>query len=244
MAMRLLEHVPLAPGQRVLDVACGTGVVARLAAPRVAPAGRVVGLDLNPAMLAVARLHAPDVDVTIEWKQGDAGALPFGDDSFDAVLCQQGLQFFPDKVKALREMHRVVKSGGIVALAVFGRASHFNTAFAEALAERLGQSVAARVLAPFSLADRAALQTALNETAFNAIEIRTISVTRYVQPTQKWLLQYSGGTPFSNAVASLEPLVRAEIVREIAAKLKDFWDGERFAVPSEVNLLYARKGGL
>lgn len=88
----LLDAAGVAAGQRILDVACGTGVVAREAADRLGEKGTVVGLDLNEAMLAVARRLRPD----LEWRQGDVAALPFRDGSFDVVLCQAGLMFFPD----------------------------------------------------------------------------------------------------------------------------------------------------
>ena len=97
-APHLVELAGVAPGQAVLDVACGTGIVARTAADTLEGAGRVVGLDLNEAMLAVARRVRPD----IEWRQGDAASLPFPDGSFDTVLCQMALMFFPDRARALR----------------------------------------------------------------------------------------------------------------------------------------------
>ncbi|MGH9225110.1 MAG: class I SAM-dependent methyltransferase [Acidimicrobiales bacterium] len=113
----VLCHVAgVAPGQRVLDVACGTGIVARTAADLVAPDGTIVGLDLNEAMLTVARRVRPH----IEFHQGDASALPFPDESFDTVLCQMALMFFPDRPKALREMARVVTTEGTVAVVVPG----------------------------------------------------------------------------------------------------------------------------
>jgi ubiquinone/menaquinone biosynthesis C-methylase UbiE len=241
MAARLLEGATLRAGQRVLDVACGTGIVARLAAPRVAPSGKVVGIDLNEAMLAVARVHAPATGIPIDWKQGDATALPFTDAAFDAVFCQQGLQFFPDKPGSLREMHRVAASGGTVALAVFGPASRFNTALAEALKERAGAEVATRSLAPFTMGNTGDLRALLGDAGFRTIEIRTIVLMRRVLPSQEWLLQYSGGTPYATAVTSLDSEVRAGMVREIAAKLKTFWRDDCFAVPSDVHLVYARK---
>ena len=104
----------VAPGQRVLDVACGTGIAARTVADRLAGTGQVTGVDLNPGMLTVARRVRPD----LEWKQGDAADLPFGDDSFDTVVCQMALMFFPDRRAAVREMARVTRPGGTVALAV------------------------------------------------------------------------------------------------------------------------------
>ena len=110
----LVDTGRVEPGQSVLDVACGTGIVARTAADRLAGTGRVVGLDLNAAMLAVARRVRPD----LEWRQGDVAALPFPHGAFDRVLCQMALMFFPDRAAALREMARVAAPGGVVAVCV------------------------------------------------------------------------------------------------------------------------------
>ena len=96
----------LQPGERVLDVACGTGAVTRLAAQRVGTTGTVTGIDLNPGMLAVARSATPP-EMAIEWHQTSAESMPLPDDAFDVVLCQLGLQFMPDKLAALQEMRRV-----------------------------------------------------------------------------------------------------------------------------------------
>ena len=114
-APHLVEAGGVAPGQAVLDVACGTGVVARAAADRMGGLGRVVGLDLNEGMLTVAGRLRPD----IEWRQGDAAALSFAPGSFDVVLCQSALMFFPDRAGALREMARVATPGGTVAVQVW-----------------------------------------------------------------------------------------------------------------------------
>jgi|SRR5262245_60107846 len=111
----LVEAAGIQPGQSVLDVACGTGIVARTAAARVGSTGRVVGLDLNEAMLGVARRVRPD----IEWRQGDAASLPFPDGTFDVTLCQSALMFLPDPVRALSEMRRVTRSPGTVAVQVY-----------------------------------------------------------------------------------------------------------------------------
>ncbi len=113
----LCEAADVGPGQRLLDVACGTGIVARTAADLVAPEGQVVGLDLNEAMLTVARRLRPD----IEFHQGDATTLPFPDGSFDIALCQMALMFFPDRRTALREMGRVIRPGATVAVAIPNR---------------------------------------------------------------------------------------------------------------------------
>ncbi len=112
-AEQLVAAAGIAPGQRVLDVACGTGVVARRAAA-ITGAAAVTGVDINQAMLTVAARVSPE----IKWRQGDAGALPLPDTAFDTALCQMALMFFPDPVQSLREMARVVKDGGTVAIAV------------------------------------------------------------------------------------------------------------------------------
>jgi ubiquinone/menaquinone biosynthesis C-methylase UbiE len=110
----LVDLAGIAPGQVVLDVACGTGIVARTVADVQRGQGRVVGLDLNEAMLDVARRVRPE----IEWRQGDAARLPFLDGTFDVALCQMAFMFFPDRAQVLREMARVVRGNGTVAFAV------------------------------------------------------------------------------------------------------------------------------
>lgn len=111
----VLDAADVRVGQDVLDVACGTGIVARHAAERVRPTGQVTGLDLNPAMLAVASRVGPG----ITWQQGDVAAMPFDNGAFDAVTCQAAAMFFPDLVGALREMGRVTRPDGVVAVQVF-----------------------------------------------------------------------------------------------------------------------------
>lgn len=111
----LLNYAGVTAGQRVLDVACGTGVVARQAAEIVGQAGAVTGVDLNPAMLEVAQERAS----AIRWRVGDAADLPFADNTFDVALCQSALFFFGDPARAVKEMARVVRVGGVVALQTY-----------------------------------------------------------------------------------------------------------------------------
>jgi SAM-dependent methyltransferase len=111
-----LDELMLSPRDRVLDIACGTGIVARLAKERLGKSGAVVGIDVSAGMLAVARPAAPDID----WREGDANALPLrGDERFDIVVCQQGLQFFSDKTAAAAEMRRALAQGGRLAVATW-----------------------------------------------------------------------------------------------------------------------------
>ena len=152
----LCDAASIARGQRVLDVACGTGALAVAVAARVSPGGAVVGLDANPEMLAVARRKHPD----IEWHDGRAESLPFADASFDAVVSQFGLMFFDDRVAALREMQRVRRPGGSLAVAVCDAIERSpGYALLAALLERLfGKHVADAFRAPFVLGDAAGLR--------------------------------------------------------------------------------------
>jgi len=131
-AADLVALAALQPGEWVLDVACGTGVVARLAAQRVGPTGTVVGLDLEPEMLAVAHALPPPPGAPITWHEGDASAMPLADAAFDVVLCQQRVQFFPDRTAALHEMYRVLAPGGRLALSVWRALQHNPYSAAEA----------------------------------------------------------------------------------------------------------------
>ena len=103
-AKDLVEIAQLQPKERVLDIACGTGIVARTAALTLGSGGSVVGLDVSLPMLAAARSAAAAEGLSIDWQEGSAMKLPLADAACDVVLCQQGLQFFPDRPAALREM--------------------------------------------------------------------------------------------------------------------------------------------
>ena len=117
----LLDELALAPGEAVLDIATGPGTIARLAAARVGPSGRVVGCDLSPAMLAIARGKPPIPGAApISYIECSADALDVPSDSVDAVTCQQGLQFFPDRPAALAEMRRAARGGARLGIAVWG----------------------------------------------------------------------------------------------------------------------------
>ncbi len=112
----LLTQVAVRRGERVLDVACGTGIVARLARERAGSTAKVVGIDVAEPMLEMARSVAADID----WRVGDAAALPLQpDERFDLVVCQQGLQFFPDRAGAVRQMRRALVDGGRLAVSTW-----------------------------------------------------------------------------------------------------------------------------
>ena len=156
-APRVAQAAQLGPGQRVLDVACGTGVLAREALARTAPGGAVAGLDPNAGMLAVARAIAPAID----WCQGVAEALPYPAGGFDAVVSQFGLMFFDDRAQALREMLRVLRPGGRLAVAVWDALEHVPAyaALVDVLERAAGPAAADALRAPFAMGRREVLVT-------------------------------------------------------------------------------------
>jgi SAM-dependent methyltransferase len=148
----LVTAAQIQPDHRVLDVACGTGVLARAAASRVTSPGSVTGLDASSGMLAVARRLAPE----IEWRQGTAESLPYPDHSFDVVVSQFGVMFFTDRRQAIREMVRVLTAGGRLAVAVWDSLDNTPAYATEvSLVQRMaGQQAADALRAPFALGDR------------------------------------------------------------------------------------------
>lgn len=169
---RLLRHAALQLGDRVLDIACGTGVVARQVAPLVGMQGKVVALDMNPAMLAVARALPAPAGASVSWLEGNATALPFADAAFDVVLCQHGLPFFPDRAMAAREMRRVIAPGGralVMVLQALSRHPVFE-ALMSSVATRLALPISA-VMIPFSLPDANELAGLYTAAGFPAVHV-------------------------------------------------------------------------
>jgi len=148
---RVCDAAGISLGKKVLDVACGTGALTCVAAERVGTQGKVVGLDINEDMLGVARTKTS----LVEWRQGRAEDLPFEDESFDAVVSQFGYMFFENQVSALREMFRVLRSGGRMAIAVCDALDHAPgyAVLAEMLHRLFDLEVAEAFRAPFACGD-------------------------------------------------------------------------------------------
>jgi len=168
---RIVAAAGISPGQRVLDVGCGTGILAREAASRAGPTGFVAGLDPNPGMLEVARHIAP----VVQWRQGVAESLPFPEQSFDAVVSQFGLMFFSDRAEALRQALRVLSPGGRLAVAVWDALDTMAAYATEvALLEReAGRPAADALSAPFVLGKRDDLVTLFTDAGVACVDVTT-----------------------------------------------------------------------
>lgn len=165
----IVATAALAPGMRVVDVACGTGVLTLEAARAVSPGGDVVGVDLNPGMLAVARRKAPEID----WREAPAESLPLASDAFDAAVSQFGLMFFRDRPAALREMWRVLRPGGRLAVAVWGALDDAPgyAAVTALLARLFGEEIADLLRAPYCLGDATLLERLLRDAGIEGARV-------------------------------------------------------------------------
>jgi ubiquinone/menaquinone biosynthesis C-methylase UbiE len=239
LALDLVELAALNEGDRVVDIACGTGVVARLAAERVGADGTVAGVDINPGMLAVARATAPDS--TIEWQEASAEALPLPDDAFDVVLCQMGLQFFPGKGTALEEMRRVLVVGGRVLINLPGPTPPIFAVLEEALARHLGADAAGFMRAVFSLHDAGEIRELLTGAGFQEVEVRSSVKTLRLPNPESFLWQYVHSTPLAAAVAQLDEDGRAGLQGEVLAGWQPYTDDAAFVLPLGVTVAMARK---
>lgn len=240
----LLEHAEPQAGERVLDVACGTGIVARTVAPLVGSEGKVIALDISPDMLAVARKHAAPSGAVIEWREGDALALPDG--PFDLVLCQQGLQFFPDPAAAVTEMRRVLDHEGRVVLSVWQplQLHVVYEALLRSTAHQLGAALEDLAHA-WSLGDAKQLRRLFDDAAFQETTISQHSITvEFPEPDRFVDLTVLGGATTIPAFARLGEAERAELVESVKQETEDVLERYRneqtIAFPMYAHTVVAR----
>ena len=236
-APRLVDVVEVAGRDRVLDVACGTGLVARHAASRLDSEGVVVGVDINVGMLEVARRLAPELD----WRVGDAMGLPFDDGDFDVVLCQFALMYFADRVAALREMHRVLQSGGRVGAVVwasFERATGY-VILAQAVQELAGEAAAALLRGPHELGKEDLLVGLLHSAGFNDVRAELGSGTQTHPSVERFVTMEVKGTPLE---AHVDDTMLDAVIDAISDQLKSFEtrDGA-LILPMDAVIVTARK---
>jgi ubiquinone/menaquinone biosynthesis C-methylase UbiE len=240
-ADRLIETSGVHGGDRVLDVACGTGIVARRAASRVGSSGSVVGIDINEGMLAVAEETAADLHHSIEWRRGDATDLPFSDESFDVVCCQQALQFFDDPGATVRQMRRVLVPGGRVALSVW-RPLDYQPAYvvlADALEDHIGDEAGTMMRSPFPAWDGKDLRTLVQDTGFDDVSV-TIEIGSVRYPSvEEFVRREAASSPLAEPIAAVEREVREELVREVEDALHTYRDDEGIVSPMESYVVIA-----
>ena len=239
-ATALLDAAGLHQGERVLDIACGTGVVTRLAAERVGPNATVAGVDLNQGMLAIARSVTSSL-AAIDWHEANAESLPLADGSFDVVLSSLGLQFVADKSAALREMQRVLAPGGRLAIATVGPTAPLFAVLEQALARHVKQEVGAFVRAVFSLHDAQQLESLTSDAGFRDVKVRSSVLSVALPDPADFLWQYIHGTPLTASVTKIDDAARAALERDVVAGWQSFLKDGTLTADLNIVLTTARK---
>lgn len=241
-AALLLDRLGVAAGDHVLDVGCGPGTVARIAATRVGPGGRVTGCDLSTAMLDVARAKPPVADgCEIGYVEGPADQLPVEDRSVDVVTCQQGLQFFGDRPAAVAEMRRVLKPGGRLGIAVWAEVDRCRAfcALADAIEAAAGAELAARYRGgPFGFPEPAPLQSLLVDAGFEEVRVSRHSLPVSFEKGAEQLVATLAASPLAADIDRL-PTEQKELLVESVVRAVGPGPIEGQA---ESNLAFARAG--
>jgi ubiquinone/menaquinone biosynthesis C-methylase UbiE len=242
-AYDLLAFGDLKSGERVLDVACGTGIVARLAWPKVAPTGRVVGLDANAGMLEVAKLVSRQRGLDIDWAEANVSEMPLESGAFDVVFCQHGLQYFPHRPAALNEMRRVLDRQGRLVLNTL-RHIRFNAGhavFADVLQRRVSNEAAETRRAPFQLSDRNEIRTLVAGAGFQDVIVSlTTRMARFASADAMVRIMMAG-TPLGAAMNNANPEVLQAVIDDVAEGLAEYVDDRGLAIPMQGWVVTARR---
>lgn len=226
-SVELLSAAALQPGEAVLDVACGTGLVTRLAAAAVGPAGSIAGVDVAPDMIHAAAAVEQLEGAPIEWRHADAASLPFQDQSFDVVLCQMGLMFIEDKSAAVAEMLRVLVPGGRVVVNTPGRIQPLFENLERAIVDHINTELGVFVRAVFSMNDPVELGELLSQAGFVNIETTENLVQLDLPAPAEFLWNYVNATPMARLVHQAPDAAKAAMEAQLIESCASLMVGER-----------------
>jgi len=222
-AADLVTQLSVTENASVLELACGTGILTRRLRDRLGQNGKLIATDLNDAMLACAAQKFEAAE-RIEWKQADAGDLPFTDQFFDAVVCQFGLMFFPDKEKAVRETFRVLKPGGTFLFNVWDTIEQNDLPHAarEVISEFFEDNPPDFYELPFSFHDPEVIRSLLTTTGFSNIKVKRLSLSAIAASAREVAKGLVHGNPIISSInernASSVPAIEAAVATAIAAQ--------------------------
>jgi len=239
-AERAVKWAAPAQGEHVVDVACGTGVGARIAAPAIGRSGKVVGLDVDAGMLAAAQEQLRNFDVSTEWHCGSALEMPFADSSFDLCLCLQGLQFFPDRTKGLAEMRRVLKPSGRVVVSVWSSIDRNpgNAAVYRAMEKQGIDTSSPR--RGFSLSNPNELRRLTEKAGFVSVEVREEESLAPFPSIRHFVEGMATGAPYTRrALEGLAESARAQCIEDAIQILKPYERQGKLELPLRVNIMRA-----
>jgi ubiquinone/menaquinone biosynthesis C-methylase UbiE len=247
LARSTLDAVSIPTNAAALDLACGTGIIPRLlaerlpGADRLPGAGRIVGADLNQAMIDIAKINMPDSAHKVDWFACDVTELPFDDGEFDIAFCQQGLQFFPDKPKALTEIKRVLAPGGTFTFTCWSSVAPFSKAIADSVRTHISEKAEGQALSPFAFRDGAVISSMLAEAGFTVASATILQVDRRITPARAAIRKEILGLPFEQELRAKGEAVIDTVVAEIDTSLDRYRVGDGLVTPQEAHLFQAIK---
>ena len=243
LAAATVENIAIEPDDTVLDVACGTGVILRAIGEKTKPTpSRLAGCDLNRGMVEVARELTADVPYQCQWYEADVETLPFQSGEFSLCFCQQGLQFFPEKTIALREIARVLRPGGRLVLTVWSEVSPLFPCLADALRAHINSGVAEQSLAPFSFRDVAVISQLLKDAGYTALNVRELTVIRALGPAPASIPGEIAGNPVGVEVSKQPEQTQAAIISEVTKMIQVYANTSGFSIPQKTHLIEAWVG--
>jgi ubiquinone/menaquinone biosynthesis C-methylase UbiE len=225
-AIDLATRVPILPGLKILELACGTGVLTRALLGMVPGDATIVSTDLSEAMLAVAQQQVSP-DERLAWQPADAATLPFDPASFDVVACQFGIMFFPDKAAALREARRVLKPGGTILFNIWDSLPRNEVAFIahEALARAYPSRPPTFLETPYGFFDAGVVRSLLRDAGFADIRVDTVTHDGHSPSARDAAKGFVSGTPVALDIARAGASVDAGIDAVEAAYAARFGGG-------------------
>ncbi len=238
-AKEIVNRACLGVGEKILDVACGTGLVARTASEKQNSSDLIYGIDVNEVMVKKAR----EIEANINWHHSDVTDMPFPDNKFDVIFCQQGLQYFPDSSLALKEMKRVLIENGRILLSVWRpiEYSPFYESLCKVLEKYINAKAASMLSGAFSFGDDKKLKTIFANAGFSSININIVVKQMSYSPFEEFVMGGIMATPFFKDIQQMQKSKREEMLLEIYKSNQDYIDDNGLVAPLESYIVNAKK---
>lgn len=238
-AEAMITEANIESGQHLLDLACGTGIVARRAKAAVGPEGQVDGLDINEGMLDLARSELADQDITLIL--GDASRIPRPDQYYDRVLCQHGYHYFPDKPAALAELERVLAAEGLLAVSMWAGHSAYTNALCDAVARHLSPEIAAQQRQQRITPPPEQTVEEFRRAGFSQIRVQRQELLIDAPPVAEFVPLHLGSMPIAAAYEALGSTGQRALITDVEQQLSAFCQGGRLIYPDAVDLFLATR---
>ena len=239
LAEATLARFAIDRADRCLDVACGTGIMARTIRSRFGPSVAITGVDLNDIMIAKARDMTDDLPGCFDWHVCDVTDIPVPTCGFDYVFCQQGVQYFPDVPNALAEMRRVLATGGKMVLTVWASPNDYFLAQSAAMKKFVSREAAEKALAPFASPAARELPDLLKHIGFGQVAAEKVTIERVIADAENGIRKDVLGSPLRPMVEEKNPHTLTEVVAHILSKCAGYMRNGDLIIPQTSEMFVA-----